>query len=69
VQKTSATHGRSLPVEFEPALSFAVEPVCGDPDHPQVTIHFLNSVLKFRRPVVHEKFVNPIQEKEPLEDK
>jgi len=54
---------------IDPTVDFAFKLVFGSPDHPQVTIHFLNSVLNFRQPVTEVEFLNPIQGREHLEDK
>ncbi len=44
--------GRSNCAQVDPRVDFASKKMLGSPEHPAVTIHFLNSILKPKDPVV-----------------
>jgi len=54
---------------INPTVDFAFKLMFGSPEHPRVTIHFLNSVLDFAQPVTDVEYLNPILGKERPEDK
>jgi predicted transposase/invertase (TIGR01784 family) len=54
---------------IDPKVDFAFKLVFGSPDHTPVTIHFLNAVLNFPRPITWVEILNPIQGKDRSEDK
>lgn len=58
-----------MPIGIDPKVDFAFKMVFGNPHHPRVTIHFLNSVLKPKVPIEWVEYLNPIQDRERIEDK
>ncbi|MEZ6060756.1 MAG: Rpn family recombination-promoting nuclease/putative transposase [Planctomycetaceae bacterium] len=54
---------------IDPTVDFAFKLLLGSPEHPRVTIHFLNAVLDFSEPVTEVEFLNPILGRERSEDK
>jgi predicted transposase/invertase (TIGR01784 family) len=57
------------PLGIDPKVDFAFKLVFGNPDHTAVTIHFLNAVLGFARPITSVEILNPIQGQDRSEDK
>lgn len=55
--------GIDLKVDFAFKLTF------GSPDHPRITIHFLNAVLQPPRPITAVRILNPIQERDRADAK
>ncbi|MBP89965.1 MAG: hypothetical protein CMJ64_25195 [Planctomycetaceae bacterium] len=53
-----------MPFGIDPKVDFAFKLVFGGPDHPRITIHFLNSVLRPPRPITSVEILNPIQERD-----
>ena len=49
---------------IDPKVDFAFKLVFGSPDHPRITIHFLNAVLQPARPITSVKILNPIQQRD-----
>lgn len=49
---------------IDPKVDFAFKLVFGSPEHPRITIHFLNSVLQPTRPITAVEILNPIQERD-----
>jgi len=43
--------------------------VFGSPDHPRITIHFLNAVLQPPQPITSVEILNPIQGQDRSQDK
>jgi predicted transposase/invertase (TIGR01784 family) len=56
-------------IEIDPLVDYACKRLLGNPDHPALTLHFLNAVLKPRRSIVNVQIINPIVEKEYEDDK
>lgn len=56
-------------LEIDPMVDFACKMLLGNPDYPQITIHFLNSVLRFSSPIVSVEIINPIMMQEFDSDK
>ncbi|QDU29882.1 PD-(D/E)XK nuclease family transposase [Anatilimnocola aggregata] len=52
-----------MPPGIDPKVDFAFKRMLGSPEHPAVTIHFLNSVLQLTDPVTDVEILNPIQDK------
>ncbi|MCC6510105.1 MAG: PD-(D/E)XK nuclease family transposase [Pirellulaceae bacterium] len=58
-----------MPLRIDPRVDFASKKMLGSPEHPVVTIHFLNSILKLRDLIVDVIILNPLIGKERAEDK
>lgn len=58
-----------MPLGIDPKVDFAFKRMLGSPEHPAVTIHFLNAVLQLPDPVTAVEILNPIQEKDHFGDK
>lgn len=58
-----------MPLGIDPKVDFAFKLMLGNPDHPAVTIHFLNAILKPSVPVAEVTILNPIQGKDRSEEK
>ena len=56
-------------IGIDPTVDFACKLLLGSPDHPAITLHFLNAVIQPRVPIVDVKIVNPIVGAEYEEDK
>ncbi|MEZ6132983.1 MAG: Rpn family recombination-promoting nuclease/putative transposase [Planctomycetaceae bacterium] len=54
---------------IDPRVDFAFKLVFGSPQHPRITIHFLNAVLNPKCPITWVEILNPIQGKDRSEDK
>ncbi|TWU01449.1 Rpn family recombination-promoting nuclease/putative transposase [Neorhodopirellula pilleata] len=54
---------------IDPKVDFACKRLLGNPDHPDLTIHFLNSVLRPESPITDVQILNPSIEKEYEGDK
>jgi predicted transposase/invertase (TIGR01784 family) len=52
-----------MAIGIDPTVDFACKRVLGSPDHPAITLHFLNSVLQFRPPITEVRILNPTIEK------
>lgn len=52
--------GIALIIEIDPTVDFACKMLLGNPQHPAITIHFLNAVLRLNSPIVAVEVVNPI---------
>lgn len=59
----------SMPLGIDPKVDFAFKLMLGSPEHPTVTIHFLNSVLRLEVPIVSVIILNPLVGKDRSEDK
>ncbi len=53
-----------MPLGIDPKVDFAFKLVFGSPDHPRITIHFLNAVLQPLRPITAVEILNPIQHRD-----
>ncbi len=58
-----------MPIGIDPKVDFAFKVVYGNPHHPRVTIHFLNSVLDLPNPIESVEILNPILDRQWSEDK
>ncbi len=58
-----------MPLRIDPRVDFASKKMLGSPEHPAVTIHFLNSILKPKDPVVDVTILNPLIGRDRTEDK
>lgn len=58
-----------MPLRIDPRVDFACKKMLGSPDHPVVTIHFLNSILKLDAPIVSVEILNPLIGKDRPEAK
>ena len=56
-------------IEIDPTVDFACKLLLGNPDFPDITIHFLNAILRLPAPIVSVEIVNPIVWKEFEADK
>lgn len=56
-------------MRIDPQVDFACKMMLGSPEHPSVTIHFLNSMVPLQVPVVEVEILNPIVGKERTEEK
>jgi predicted transposase/invertase (TIGR01784 family) len=52
-----------MPLGIDPKVDFAFKLMLGSPEHPAVTIHFLNAILQLKSPVTEVQILNPIHEK------
>lgn len=48
-----------MPLGIDPKVDFAFKLMLGSPEHPAVTIHFLNAILEWEAQVVACKTRNP----------
>ena len=53
-----------MPGFIDPKVDFAFKRVFGSPEHPRITIHFLNCVLQPPRPITWVEILNPIQDRD-----
>jgi predicted transposase/invertase (TIGR01784 family) len=58
-----------MQLRIDPRVDFACKLMLGSPDHPTVTIHFLNSLLPLEAPIVGIEILNPLVGKDRSEDK
>ena len=58
-----------MKIGIDPTIDFACKRVLGDPQHPSITLHFLNSVLRFPTPIREVRIINPAIEKDFSDDK
>jgi predicted transposase/invertase (TIGR01784 family) len=56
-------------IEIDPTVDFACKLLLGNPEFPDITIHFLNAILRLPEPIVSVEIVNPIVWKEFEADK
>jgi predicted transposase/invertase (TIGR01784 family) len=56
-------------IEIDPTVDFACKLLLGNPEYPDITIHFLNAILRLPAPIVSVEIVNPIVWKEFEADK
>jgi len=56
-------------IEIDPTVDFACKLLLGNPEYPDITIHFLNAILRLPSPIVSVEIVNPIVWKEFEADK
>jgi predicted transposase/invertase (TIGR01784 family) len=58
-----------MAIGIDPLVDFAAKRVLGSPEHSRITLHFLNSVLRFADRIVDVKIMNPINLKDFEADK
>lgn len=58
-----------MAIGISPLVDFAFKLVLGNPDYPQVTIHFLNAILQCQPRINEVTILNPYLGKESLDDK
>ena len=58
-----------MAIGIDPTIDFACKRVLGSPDHPAITLHFLNSVLRFPSPISEVQILYPTLEKDFEDDK
>ena len=58
-----------MAIGIDPTVDFAFKKMLGSPEHPAVTIHFLNSVLDGSPRITNVDILNPILEPEADDDK
>ncbi len=56
-------------IDIDPTVDFACKMLLGNPEHPQLTIHFLNSVMRPAIPIVAVEYLNPILPQQFEDDK
>lgn len=56
-------------IGIDPLVDFAAKRLLGSPEHERITLHFLNSVLHFKSPIVDITITNPINLKHFEADK
>jgi PD-(D/E)XK nuclease family transposase len=59
----------TMALGIDPKVDFAFKLMLGSPEHTTVKVHFLNSMLRPKSPVVSVEILNPIQGKDHSEDK
>jgi predicted transposase/invertase (TIGR01784 family) len=58
-----------MPLGIDPKVDFAFKLMLGSPEHPAVTIHFLNAILRLPAPVTEVEILNPTHGKDRPDDK
>jgi predicted transposase/invertase (TIGR01784 family) len=58
-----------MAIGIYPTVDFVCKKLLGSPDHPAVTLHFLNAVLQGQSPIAEVTILNPFLEKEFDADK
>ncbi len=58
-----------MAIGIDPLVDFACKKLLGSPEHPAITLHFLNAVLAGSPQITDVKILNPIVDKEYEEDK
>ena len=58
-----------MPLGIDPKVDFAFKLMLGSPEHPAVTIHFLNAILRLESPVTEVEILNPTHGKDRPDDK
>lgn len=58
-----------MTIGIDPLVDFACKKLLGSPEHPAITLHFLNAVLGCSPRITDVEILNPIIEKEFDEDK
>ena len=58
-----------MAIGIDPLVDFACKKLLGSPEHPAITLHFLNSVLDGSPNITDVEILNPIIEKEFEDDK
>jgi len=58
-----------MAIGIDPLVGFACRTLLGSPDHPAITLHFLNAVLGGSPQITDVEILNPVVEKEFADDK
>ena len=58
-----------MKIGIDPTVDFACKRLLGSPDHPAITLHFLNAVLAGHPPITRVQILNPIIGKSFEDDK
>jgi predicted transposase/invertase (TIGR01784 family) len=58
-----------MTIGIDPTVDFACKRVLGSPEHPAITLHFLNAVLRLLTPIREVRILNPTIEKAFEDDK
>lgn len=58
-----------MSIGIDPLIDFACKKLLGSPEHPAITLHFLNAILGGRPRITNVEILNPIIEKEFEDDK
>src|SRR6056297_3671957 len=58
-----------MAIGIDPLVDFACKQLLGNPEHPAITLHFLNAVLGGSPQIIDVEILNPIVEKEFEDDK
>ena len=58
-----------MKIGINPTVDFACKRLLGSPNHPAITLHFLNAVLRLPTPIRDVQILNPTIEKEFQSDK
>ncbi|MEZ6061065.1 MAG: Rpn family recombination-promoting nuclease/putative transposase [Planctomycetaceae bacterium] len=56
-------------IGIDPKVDFAFKVTFGSPEHPAITIHFLNAVLRLPAPITQVEILNPVQGRDRADDK
>ena len=46
-------------IGIDPTVDFACKRVLGSPEHPAITLHFLNAVMRLLAPIREVRILNP----------
>ncbi len=52
-----------MAIGIDPTIDFAFKKLLGSPDHPAITLHFLNAILGGDPWITEVEILNPIQDK------
>jgi predicted transposase/invertase (TIGR01784 family) len=58
-----------MAIGIDPLVDFACKKLLGSPEHPAITLHFLNAILQGTPQITDVEILNPIIEREFEEDK
>jgi hypothetical protein len=56
-----------MTIGIDPTVDFACKRVPGSPEHPAITLHFLNAVLRLLTPIRQVRILNPTIERSYLD--
>ena len=58
-----------MAIGIDPTVDFAFKKLFGSPEHPDITIHFLNAVLRDDPRIVDIEILNPFLERDFADDR
>lgn len=58
-----------MAIGIDPTVDFAFKKILGSPEHPSITLHFLNAILSRGPKITEVEILNPILDKDFDEDK